>query len=75
MVTEGGAKNAYVDGYRVAGKTGTSETTVEDVYVSSFIGFAPADNPVITVLFIVFNPQGASYYGSQVAAPMRKWYY
>lgn len=72
VVTEGGAKNAYVDGYRVAGKTGTSETTVEDVYVSSFIGFAPADNPVITVLFIVFNPQGASYYGSQVAAPYAK---
>ncbi|MFA5341345.1 MAG: penicillin-binding transpeptidase domain-containing protein, partial [Clostridia bacterium] len=72
VVTEGGGKNAYVDGYRVAGKTGTSETTVDDVYVSSFIGFAPADNPVITVLFIVFNPQGDSYYGSQVAAPYAK---
>ncbi|HPB16267.1 MAG: penicillin-binding transpeptidase domain-containing protein [Clostridia bacterium] len=72
VVTEGGAKNAYVEGYRVAGKTGTSETIVDDVYVSSFIGFAPADNPVITVLFIVFNPQGDSYYGSQVAAPYAK---
>ncbi len=72
VVTEGGGKNAYVEGYRVAGKTGTSETTVDDVYVSSFIGFAPADNPVITVLFIVFNPQGDSYYGSQVAAPYAK---
>lgn len=72
VVKEGGGKNAYVEGYRVAGKTGTSETIVDDVYVSSFIGFAPADNPVITVLFIVFNPQGDSYYGSQVAAPYAK---
>lgn len=72
VVSEGGGKNAYVDGYRIAGKTGTSETTVEGVYVSSFIGFAPADNPVITVLLIVFNPQGDSYYGSQVAAPYAK---
>jgi stage V sporulation protein D (sporulation-specific penicillin-binding protein) len=72
VVKEGGGKNAYVEGYRVAGKTGTSETIVDDVYISSFIGFAPADNPVITVLFIVFNPQGDSYYGSQVAAPYAK---
>ncbi|HPJ76182.1 MAG TPA: penicillin-binding transpeptidase domain-containing protein [Clostridia bacterium] len=72
VVKEGGGKNAYVEGYTVAGKTGTSETIVDDVYISSFIGFAPADNPVITVLFIVFNPQGDSYYGSQVAAPYAK---
>ncbi len=72
VVSEGGGKNAYVEGYKIAGKTGTSETTIDDVYVSSFIGFAPADNPAITVLFIVFNPQGESYYGSQVAAPYAK---
>jgi stage V sporulation protein D (sporulation-specific penicillin-binding protein) len=72
VVSEGGAKNAYVEGYRVAGKTGTSQTTEEGVYISSFCGFAPADNPVITVLLIVFDPKGESYYGSQVAAPYAK---
>ncbi|MFA7673793.1 MAG: penicillin-binding transpeptidase domain-containing protein [Clostridia bacterium] len=72
VVSEGGAKNAYVEGYRVAGKTGTSQTTEDGVYISSFCGFAPADNPVITVLLIVFDPKGESYYGSQVAAPYAK---
>lgn len=70
VVSEGTGKNAYVKGYRVAGKTGTSQTTESDVYVASFVAFAPADNPVINVLVALLNPSGDSYMGSVVAAPV-----
>lgn len=70
VVSEGTGKNAYVKGYRVAGKTGTSETIEDGVYVASFSAIAPADNPVICVLVALFNPTGDSYYGGVIAAPV-----
>lgn len=73
---EGTGKNGYVAGYRIAGKTGTSEKigqsrkeNVED-YIASYCGFAPADNPQIAVLVYFDTPVGELYYGSQVAAPI-----
>lgn len=73
--THGSAKNAYVPGYRVAGKTGTSEkiglsTPGRKDYISSFCGFAPADNPKIAMLVFFDTPTGDFYYGSAVAAPV-----
>ena len=59
VVSEGTGTNAYVRGYKVAGKTGTSETTSKDRYIASFSAFAPADNPKICVLIVLDNPQGA----------------
>jgi len=70
VVSEGTGKNAYVKGYRVAGKTGTSETLQKGVYIASFAGIAPADNPAICVLVAFDNPTGDSYYGGVVAAPV-----
>lgn len=74
--TEGTAKNGYVAGYRIAGKTGTSEkigqsrkANVED-YIASYCGFAPADDPQIALLVYFDTPTGDAYYGSQVAAPV-----
>jgi stage V sporulation protein D (sporulation-specific penicillin-binding protein) len=73
--TTGSAKNAYVPGYRVAGKTGTSEkiglnTPGQKDYISSFCGFAPADDPKIALLVFFDTPRGDFYYGSAVAAPV-----
>ncbi len=75
VVSEGTGKEAFIDGYRIAGKTGTSETfengkRSKDKYVASFMGFAPADNPKISVLVILDHPSGNSYYGGKVAAPV-----
>lgn len=70
VVSEGTGKNAYVKGYRVAGKTGTSQTIVNGVYVASFSAIAPADNPVICVLIALDNPRGDTYYGGVIAAPV-----
>jgi len=70
VVSVGTGKNAYVKGYRVAGKTGTSETTEKGVYVASFSAFAPADNPVICVLVALFDPRGESHMGGAIAAPV-----
>ncbi len=74
--TEGTAKNGYVAGYRIAGKTGTSEKignsrkpNVKD-YIASYCGFAPADDPQIALLVYFDTPTGEAYYGSQVAAPV-----
>ncbi len=74
VVEEGGGKNAYVSGYRVAGKTGTAEKTETggaDV-VASFGGFAPADNPKVAVLVLIDEPQCAVRYGGTIAAPVAK---
>ena len=69
VVTDGGAGNAKIKGYRVEGKTGTANIEAEDnKIVASFVGMAPMDNPRLAVLFIVENPDGAIY-GSTVAAP------
>lgn len=70
VVSVGTGKNAYVKGYRVAGKTGTSETTKKGVYIASFSAIAPADNPVICVLIALNNPTGDSNYGGVIAAPV-----
>ncbi len=62
--------NAYVKGFRVGGKTGTSETTKEDVYIASFCGFAPANDPKIIVLVVLIDPRGDSHMGGVIAAPV-----
>ncbi len=73
---EGTAKNGYVAGYRIAGKTGTSEKIGQSRkagqtdYIASYCGFAPADDPQIAVLVYFDTPTGEAYYGSQVAAPV-----
>lgn len=67
----GTGRNAYVRGYRVAGKTGTSEKGVNtNKYIASFVGFAPADDPAICVLVLLDEPTGPSYYGGVIAAPV-----
>ena len=71
VVSEGSGKNAYIDGYRIGGKTATSQTLPRSArkYISSFIGFAPADDPQILGMVIIYNPQGI-YYGGTIAAPI-----
>ncbi len=71
VVSEGGGKNAYVKGYRIAGKTGTSEKQPRgcEKYVASFLGFAPADDPQLACIVILDDPVG-EYYGSLIAAPV-----
>ncbi|MBQ7956765.1 MAG: PASTA domain-containing protein [Clostridia bacterium] len=70
VVSSGTAQNAYVAGYRVAGKTGTSEILEEPgFYVASFACFAPSDDPEVAILIAIKKPVGA-YYGSQIAAPV-----
>ncbi len=76
VVTEGSGKHAYIEGYRVAGKTGTAQKyengqIAQGKYVASFLGYFPADKPQYLALVIVDEPQGA-YYGSTVAAPCAK---
>ena len=75
--TSGTAKNGYVAGYRIAGKTGTSEKIgadgkvgSDDIYIASYCGFAPADDPQYAVLVYFDEPTGSSYYGSAVAGPV-----
>jgi len=73
VVSKGTGKNAYVKGYRVAGKTGTSttnETKSERRYIASFSSFAPADNPRICVLVVLDHPDPASHMGGVIAAPV-----
>ncbi len=75
VVDGGGGKNAAIKGYRIAGKTGTAERIAENggyakgKYISSFVGFVPADKPRYAMLVMLDTPQGA-FYGSQVAAPI-----
>ena len=73
VVATGTGKVAYMPGYRLAGKTGTSQKTIggvvsSDAFISSFCGFGPADNPEVMILVVVDEPVG-EYFGSQVAAP------
>ncbi len=71
VVSEGTGKNAYIPGYRVAGKTGTSQKlTVDGEYIASFVGCAPADDPQIAVLIVIDEPQGYSHGGGAIAAPV-----
>lgn len=71
VVAEGSGKNAYIEGYSIGGKTATSQTLPRSAnkYISSFIGFAPADNPQILGMVVIHNPQGV-YYGGTIAAPV-----
>lgn len=71
VVSEGGGKNAIIEGYEIGGKTATSQTLPRSAhkYISSFVGFAPADNPQVLALCIIYNPQGV-YYGGTIAAPV-----
>lgn len=73
VVSEGGGKNAKIEGYSIGGKTATSQTLPRSAhrYISSFLGFAPADNPKVLVLAIIDNPEGI-YYGGTIAAPVVK---
>ncbi|NTW05794.1 MAG: PASTA domain-containing protein [Peptococcaceae bacterium] len=75
VVMEGTAMHGYLDGYSAAGKTGTAEVPGQKgyskgKYISSFAGYAPADNPQVAILVIVDQPSGAVYYGSEIAAPV-----
>ncbi len=73
VVSVGGGKNAKIAGYDIGGKTATSQTLPRSAnkYISSFLGFAPIDDPKVMVLVIINNPQGV-YYGGTIAAPVAK---
>ena len=73
VVENGGGKNAYIEGYRIGGKTATSQTLPRGTneYIASFLGFYPADNPTVLAVCIINRPQGM-YYGGQIAAPVVK---
>lgn len=77
VVKEGGGKRAAINGYRIAGKTGTAEKKAENgrgyaagEYIASFVGFVPADKPKYAMLVMVDTPHGINFYGGQVAAPI-----
>lgn len=77
VVTNGTGRNAFIDGYRVGGKTGTAQKVKDGAYMSgnyilSFIGFLPADNPKVVVYVAIDNPKGIVQYGGTVAAPIAK---
>ena len=71
VVSEGGGKKAQIEGYRIGGKTATSQTLPRSAnrYIGSFIGFAPADDPQVAAMAIIYNPQGI-YYGGTIVAPV-----
>lgn len=73
VVSEGSGKRAYIEGFSIGGKTATSQTLPRSAnkYISSFLGFAPADDPQVLALLIINNPQGI-YYGGTIAAPVVK---
>ncbi len=73
VVSEGGGKNAYIEGYQIGGKTATSQTLPRSAhrYISSFMCFAPASDPQVLCLVIINNPTGV-YYGGTIAAPVAK---
>lgn len=77
VVALGSGRNAYIDGYRVGGKTGTAQKVNNGVYmvgnyITSFIGFMPADDPKIIVYVAIDNPKGITAYGGTVAAPIAR---
>ena len=74
VVSQGSGRNAYIEGFKIAGKTGTAQKVgaggyLPDKYVASFVGFAPADNPQVAMLVVIDEPVGL-YYGGQIAAPV-----
>lgn len=77
VVALGSGRNAYIDGYRVGGKTGTAQKVNNGAYmvgnyITSFIGFLPADNPEIVLYVAIDNPKGITAYGGTVAAPIAR---
>lgn len=77
VVTNGSGRNAYIEGYRVGGKTGTAQKVkdgkyMQGNYILSFIGFLPADDPQVVVYVAIDNPKGVVQYGGTVAAPIAK---
>ena len=77
VVSLGTGRNAYIDGYRVGGKTGTAQKVQNGIYLSgnyivSFIGFLPANDPKIVVYLAIDNPKGVTQYGGTVSAPIVK---
>ena len=77
VVTNGTGRNAFIDGYRVGGKTGTAQKVENGVYMAgnyivSFVGFLPADNPKVVLYVAIDNPKGVIQYGGTVAAPVAK---
>ncbi|WP_446899315.1 stage V sporulation protein D [Clostridium sp. LBM24168] len=77
VVSEGGGKNAFIDGYHIAGKTGTAQKAgvggyQSGKYIASFAGMAPAQNPEITLLVSIDEPDPSNYYAAQTAAPAAK---
>ena len=71
VVSQGSGKNAYIQGYSIGGKTATSQTLPRSAnrYISSFLGFAPADDPKVLGICVIYDPQGV-YYGGTIAAPV-----
>lgn len=76
VVEEGSGKNGYIEGYSIGGKTATSQTLPRSAnkYISSFIGFAPAEEPQVLGIVVIRNPQGI-YYGGTIAAPVLRSIY
>lgn len=79
VVASGGGSKAAVDGYRIAGKTGTAQKInintggyMEGHYIASFCGFAPVEDPQIVVLVVIDDPSAGAFYGGQIAAPVAK---
>ena len=77
VVSLGTGRNAYIDGYRVGGKTGTAQKVNNGVYmhgnyIVSFVGFLPANDPQIVVYLAIDNPKGVTQYGGTVSAPIVK---
>lgn len=77
VISEGGGQNAYVEGYKIAGKTGTAQKVINGryaagKYIASFAGMAPADDPQITVFVSIDEPDPSKYYAGQIAAPVAK---
>lgn len=77
VVTDGGGKNAYIDGYRIGGKTGTAQRAINGTYagngyILSFLGVAPIDNPQIVLYLAMDNPKKCVQYGGTTAAPIAR---
>lgn len=77
VVTDGGGRNAYIDGYRIGGKTGTAQKAVNGSYVGggyilSFVGIAPIDNPQIVLYIAMDNPKNCIQYGGTTVAPIAR---
>ena len=77
VVAKGGGRSAYIDGYRIGGKTGTAQKVKNGAYmvgnyIVSFIGFLPADDPEIVLYIAVDHPRGVSQYGGTVSAPIAR---